>query len=141
MILHQTSQSSDVYDQVVPLGMRTYMQEQLKNALYQEIMKRFLDLEDQGCINRAQLARRIEKKPEQITRWLGASGNLTLRSVSDLLAGLECEVDINIRCKNAQKRNCRGPEWLTDNKVVNFKSIRTEKTNESSKNSWTIRSI
>lgn len=42
-------------------------------------------------MNRADLARKIGRKPEQITRWLGAPGNWTSDTVSDLLLGLGCE--------------------------------------------------
>jgi len=38
--------------------------------------------------NKAKLARRLDKRPEQITRWLSEPGNLTFDTLSDLLLGL-----------------------------------------------------
>ena len=41
------------------------------------------------------MARRIHKRPEQITRLLGAPGNWTLDTVSDLLLGMGFEPELS----------------------------------------------
>jgi hypothetical protein len=42
-------------------------------------------------MTRGFLARRLGKKPEQITRWLGAPGNWTLETLSNLLVAMGYE--------------------------------------------------
>jgi hypothetical protein len=41
-----------------------------------------------NTLTRAFLARRLGKKPEQITRWLAVPGNWTLGTLADLLAAM-----------------------------------------------------
>ncbi len=50
--------------------------------------------EGQGSgLTRSKLAKRLGKRPEQITRWLAAPGNLTLDTISDLLLTMNAEID------------------------------------------------
>jgi hypothetical protein len=49
-----------------------------------------------GKISKADLARRIGRKPEQISRWLGAAGNWTIDTVSDLLLGMSAEPELSV---------------------------------------------
>jgi hypothetical protein len=51
------------------------------------VMKEFDVYKARGG-NKAKLARRLDKRPEQITRWLSEPGNLTFDTLSDLLLGL-----------------------------------------------------
>jgi hypothetical protein len=69
------------------LRVRIYFQERLRQRLYDIVMKEFDSYEAKGG-NKAKLARRLDKRPEQITRWLSEPGNLTFDTLSDLLLGL-----------------------------------------------------
>ena len=60
----------------------------LQHRIYDLIVQEFYRQEDAGLVNRAALARRLNKRPEQITRWLAAPSNWTLDTISDLLVGL-----------------------------------------------------
>lgn len=68
-----------------------YFRGRFSNRLHELLLDLFVELERAGKITRASLARRIGKAPEQITRWLGAPGNLTLDTVSDLFLGMGYE--------------------------------------------------
>ncbi len=70
-----------------------YFRERLRNRLHQVILSKFLTLEDSRGFTRADLAHRIGREPTQVTRWLGAPGNWTLDTVSDLLLGMASELD------------------------------------------------
>jgi hypothetical protein len=76
----------------VPKGKLAYFRARLSNLLHEVVLKRFMELERDEGFTRADLARRIGRKPEQVTRWLGSPGNWTLETVSDLLAGMGCEL-------------------------------------------------
>lgn len=69
------------------LRVRVYFQERLRQRLYDMVMTEFDAYEVRGG-SKAKLARRLGKRPEQITRWLSTPGNLTFDTLSDLLLGL-----------------------------------------------------
>jgi hypothetical protein len=60
-------------------------------------LSEFARQESENETSRADLARRIGRKPEQITRWLGSPGNWTLDTVSDLLLGMGLELGLSIK--------------------------------------------
>lgn len=74
-------------DKPIPLGKLAYFRERFRDRLYELVLKEFLKSEASG-LTRADIARRIGRRPEQITRWLGAPGNWTLETVSDLLLAI-----------------------------------------------------
>ena|SRR5690554_4229414 len=53
-------------------------------ALYDMLTATF----QESAMTRTELARRLGKSPSQITRWLGAPGNMTLDAISDLTLAL-----------------------------------------------------
>jgi hypothetical protein len=66
------------------VGVLGYFRERQRLRLYELVMREFL----RTGITKAELARRMGRKPEQITRWLGAPGNWTLDTISDLLLAI-----------------------------------------------------
>jgi len=77
----------DLECEQIPLARLAFFREELRNLLHAEVLKRFHALADTG-FTKARLARRIGKSPEQVIRWLGASGNWTLDTASDLFIGM-----------------------------------------------------
>ncbi len=75
----------------VPPAVLSYFQARLKNRLHNFIISKFIEMEKTHGLTKADLARRIGRKPEVITRLLGAPGNWTLDTVSDLLLGIASE--------------------------------------------------
>jgi hypothetical protein len=69
-------------------GTRAYFQARLKNRLHNLVLGKFNEAESSENLTRAELARRIGKRPEVLTRLLGAPGNWTLDTISDLLLGI-----------------------------------------------------
>jgi hypothetical protein len=57
------------------------------------MLKVFGRLERQGTFTRRELAQRIGRKPEQITRWFSYPGNLTVGTVSDIFVGMGYELE------------------------------------------------
>jgi hypothetical protein len=94
--MSQTTFLSDVLgDEPIPAGKLAYFQARLSNVLHEVVLKRFMELESKTGLTRAELARRLGRKPEQVTRWLGSPGNWTLETVSDLLIGMGCELKVS----------------------------------------------
>lgn len=91
------------------IGELAYFQSRLKNRLHQLVLREF----EKSGLNRAELARRIQKKPEQITRWLNSPGNLRIDTLSDLLLGTSyAELKDEIVSLKQPPRNFDKPAWL-----------------------------
>ena len=95
--ISQTEFLTEILDldaEKIPLGKLAFFQEQLKHQLHEVVLRRLHTVcESKRDFTRRHLARRIGRQPEQVTRWLGAPGNLTLETASDLLIGLGAILD------------------------------------------------
>lgn len=82
----------------IPGELRAYFQQRLFNHIHQVLLG-LLSSEEQFSkeFSKRKLAKRIEKKPEQITRWLSYPGNMTLETLSDLLLGFGCELEVQAK--------------------------------------------
>jgi hypothetical protein len=69
---------------------RAYFQQRLRLRIFNFILDKFVEAQKDG-LTKSLLARRIEKTPDVINRWLGAPGNLTVDTISDLLLGISAE--------------------------------------------------
>lgn len=97
MTTSQTSFLSEIISgEKIPAGRLAYFRARLSNKLHQLILVEFEKLSKAGKINKAKLARRIGKEPAQVTRLLGAPGNWTIDTFSDLALGMGCEPKINL---------------------------------------------
>jgi hypothetical protein len=74
----------------IPSHVRAYFAQRLRLRLFNFLLDKFVIAQKDG-LTKASLARRIEKTPDLINRWLGASSNLTLDTISDLLLGIAAE--------------------------------------------------
>jgi hypothetical protein len=88
-----TSQNQSILYEVeaklpIPLEKRAYFHARVLNSFYQFVLGKFLEEERAGRLTKAELARRIERKPEVISRLLGAPGNWGLETATDLLLGI-----------------------------------------------------
>lgn len=74
----------------VPLEKRAYFQARFRNRLFDFVLSKFQEQQKRG-LTKAILARRIGKRPDVLSSLLGAPGNWTLDTVSDLLVGICAE--------------------------------------------------
>lgn len=75
----------------IPIGTLAYFQARTRNNVYDFIISKFLEKERAGEMTRADLARKIRKSPVMISKLLGAPGNWTIETISDLLLGIAAE--------------------------------------------------
>lgn len=73
-----------------------YFRARTKNRAHDEVLAYFLKCAKSSGLTKAQLARRLGRRPEQITRWLSAPSNWTLDTVSDLLTAMEAELGVSV---------------------------------------------
>ncbi len=116
----------------IPIEKLAYFRERLKNKLYSLVLIEFLRQQQENGLTKADLTRRIKRKPEQVTRWLGTPSNWTLDTVSDLLLGMGNELEISASSLlHRPQRNYSGADWLTDLSEHASRQVRTEDTNVS----------
>jgi hypothetical protein len=76
----------------IPEEKLAYFRARFRNRFHAFVLSQFKRAEKENTdFSKATLARKLGKKPEQITRWLGAPGNWELDTVSDLLLGMGFE--------------------------------------------------
>ena len=99
----------------IPLGTLSYFRERFRDRLYDLVIEEFLKQRAESDLTQAEVARRIGRRPEQITRWFGAPGNWTLETVSDLLLAIaKSEPDvILLPLEGRANRNYRGQDLPT----------------------------
>lgn len=81
-----TSAISDL-DETLSVFEIAYFEERFRNDLHAEVLDAFRAVREQGK-SKADLARRLSKRPEQISRWLSTPGNLTLDTIAGLLLAM-----------------------------------------------------
>jgi hypothetical protein len=85
----QTNTILSEIDSDGPLSEATqaYLEARAKNSFYDYVYGKFRDAEAHG-LTKARLARRLNKKPDQISHLLGAPGNWRISTIVSLLAGI-----------------------------------------------------
>ena len=74
----------------IPHGTLAYLRERTRNQLFELVIAKFIEAQAKG-LTKARLARRIHRSRQRINDLLGAPGNWTIDTVSDLLAGIAGE--------------------------------------------------
>lgn len=143
-ILEQTSMSTSRINSILcrPEGDHkiasstlAYFRARNRNQIYDLVMNEFA----KSGVSQAVLARRLGKGTDQVCRWLGAPGNWTLDSVSDLLfviSGAEPKYEIRYPLEQVL-RNFSGYEW-PDNSLqgVANSDTETDSIKATTKHSW-----
>lgn len=96
-LVTQRSLSELKGEAVISAPVRTYFQQRLFNNMHQLLLGLVAFEKATGDFSKRRLAKRIEKKPEQVTRWLSYPGNMTLETMSDLVLGMGCELEFGVR--------------------------------------------
>lgn len=100
----------------VPIGTLAYFEARNRHSVYELVMGEL----DRKNISQAELGRRLNKDPGQISRMLGTPGNWTLNTVSNLLfaiSGAEPRYSLGYPLKEPA-RNYRRPAYLESTATV-----------------------
>ncbi|KAB2940905.1 MAG: helix-turn-helix domain-containing protein [Hyphomicrobium sp.] len=65
-----------------------YFQEGFREEVHQQLLEIFETLKKSSGWTRSDLARKIGRRPEQVTRWLSAPTNLEIDTISDMALGM-----------------------------------------------------
>lgn len=110
-----TTASEIFSDEPLSKGTLAYLEARAKNAFYDYVMVKFKEAEQKG-LTKAKLARRLGKRPDQISHVLGAPGNWTLSTISELLVGISKEelLPHSASFLNRTPRNVQPTDLLTE---------------------------
>jgi DNA-binding phage protein len=89
----QMSLLSDLKEKPIPESTLAYFRARLRNRLHALVLEAFIKQSEEKQLTQLELAERIGRAPEQVNRWLGAAGNWTLDTISDLMVGIGIDLD------------------------------------------------
>ena len=89
----QMSLLSDLTEKPIPESTLAYFRARLQNRLHALVLEAFIKQSEEKQLTQIELAERIGRAPEQVNRWLGAAGNWTLDTISDLMVGIGIDLD------------------------------------------------
>jgi hypothetical protein len=95
----------------IPLHTRVFFQERLKLRLFNMIVQLLLDKQKEDpSFTKKVLAKRIDRTPAQVTRWLSSPGNWTIDTISDLLLAIDTsELEFTAQRLPPQKQTNTAP--------------------------------
>lgn len=87
-----TSRKNSVLSQIesddpIPAGTMSYLCERVRNSYFDFVLSKYRLAEKEG-LTKAKLARRIGKTPDRVSHMLGAPGNWTTDTATELLVGI-----------------------------------------------------
>lgn len=92
-----------------------YLNERVRNSFYDYVLRRFHAAAERDGLTKARLAKRLGIAPARVSRLLGAPGNWTLDTVSELLVGI-CREELQPRSESYLERaprNFRSTDLLS----------------------------
>ena len=92
---------------VIPVYWVSYFREYTRGMVHDELLETFDCLRDR---NRASIAKKLNKRPEQITRWLSAPSNLEMDTIADLALAMGCVPKVTFEPVKSLARNHNGEQ-------------------------------
>jgi hypothetical protein len=98
----------------IPPAKLTYFRERFRGRVYDAVITEFIRQRDEKKLTQAELGRRINRTQDQMSRWLGAPGNWTLDTISDLMLAMGAELEFSVLPFAGRHRinYAAGAEWL-----------------------------
>lgn len=91
-----------------------YLRERTRNSLYDFVLKKFVAANAAKKLTKTDVAARTGHTPDVVTRWLGAPGNWTIDTITDLLIGISCEelIPMSASLLDRAPRNYTALDWI-----------------------------
>ena len=110
---HQTfTLSKPVDGEKIPPATIEYFRARNQNNIHSLILEKLVE----SKLTQAEICKRLGRRPDVVCRWIGAPGNWTLDTVSDLLFAISGE-EIDYQTADpigSQRRNHNQPDWQTE---------------------------
>jgi hypothetical protein len=76
----------------LPESAFVYFRGKLQNDVHVALLNAFV----RSGLKQIDLSRRIDKSPEIVNRWIGATGNWTLNSIADFFLGMGARLEVSV---------------------------------------------
>ena len=96
-----------ISSEIVPEYWVSYFREYSRGAVHDQLLEMFEGWKRNGH-NKAGLAKKLERRPEQITRWLSAPSNLEIDTISDIALAMGCVPKITFESVEGLLRSQNG---------------------------------
>ena len=100
-----------------------YLNERVRNSFYDYVLRRFHAAAERDGLTKARLAKRLGIAPARVTRLLGAPGNWTLDTVSELLVGI-CREELRPQSESYLERAPRN--FQSNDMLLSLTTIQQE---------------
>lgn len=90
MTTSQTQMIADLAQPEIRSYWIGYFREGFRASLQRELLEAFDVAKAKRGLTRADLARKIGRRPEQVSRWLSSAANLEAETISDMALGVGC---------------------------------------------------
>lgn len=125
-------------DGTIPVALRSYFAQRLLNRVHQELLTLIRRMEaNDSEFSKRKLAKRLDKKPEQLSRWLSYPSNMTLETVSDLFIGMCCELELTVKFISSEPKEQFAKNY--ENVIIGEFEILTKKITEGAFNRNNLR--
>lgn len=84
MTISQTQLDQVLSEQEIKKFWLGYFQERFREEIHQQLLEHYNHIRASTNLSRTDLARKIGRRPEQVTRWLSAPTNLEADTISDM---------------------------------------------------------
>ena len=88
MTISQTQLAQELSEPEIKKFWLGYFQENFREAVHQELLELYEHLRDTTGLSRSDFAKKIGRRPEQVTRWLSSPTNLEIDTISDMGLGM-----------------------------------------------------
>ena len=89
MTTYQLQLENALSEDVIPAYWLGYFRESFREAINDQLLEMYCAASQKG-LNKKTVAQKLDRRPEQITRWLAAPNNLEVDTVSDLALAMGC---------------------------------------------------
>jgi hypothetical protein len=101
---YQQQLTNGISEETLSAYWKAYFRENFRSLVHDQLLETFQHLKPKG-LSKAMLARKLDRRPEQITRWLTAPNNLEIDTVSDLALAMGCVPKITFESLSDQKQS------------------------------------
>ena len=97
MTTYQEQLEKAISEDVIPAFWLGYFREAFRESVNDQFLELYQAAAAQKGLTKKDIARKLGRRPEQITRWLAAPNNLEIDTVSDLALALGCAPVFGLR--------------------------------------------
>lgn len=117
MTTYQTQLTKALSERVIAPFWLGYFREALRGEINDQLLELYRHCAEKG-VTKKEIADKLGRRPEQITRWLAAPSNLEVDTISDLALAMGCRPRIQVEkvvCDDHSQQRHEITSWIEQN--------------------------